>query len=395
MASWKKVIVSGSSARLSSLGVNVDAPSTAGEISASGKIHAVTATSTGLSTYNVVIKDGSTGEFKMTSSLAISPSNSTLLIPSNGGLTGTSYDGSSEVTITVDSSSLAGNGLTPGAAGTPGFDVGQGENIIVGDDAVHVNSGSLVDNTKGLSADVADITGLTANKIGVNLGTGLSFNAGAIDAAFVNGAALTDGDGILNFSYNGGGAVSIGVDSASIAGTGLESTSVEGKISLDGHASLVTNRITKWDGSKLVSSGITDTGTLITLGDSNDTVTIPGNLTVIGTASFQNSTDVSIADPFFLMASGSTSDTAFGIVGQTGSGALDGIGWVYNPTALGSSSPRFTMVTGSNVVNGGTVGVAAGAASLLVASTDIGEDDEYMAAEGNMLVNSGDIYLYF
>ena len=31
------------------------------------------------------------------------------------------------------------------------------------------------------------------------------------------------------------------------------------------------------------------------------------------------------------MASGSGTDSAFGIVGQTGSGALDGIGWVYNP----------------------------------------------------------------
>ena len=53
------------------------------------------------------------------------------------------------------------------------------------------------------------------------------------------------------------------------------------------------------------------------------------------------------------------------------------------------------MVTGSNVENGGTIGVAAGAASLLVSSTDTSETDEYMAATGNMLLNSGDIYLYF
>ena len=93
------------------------------------------------------------------------------------------------------------------------------------------------------------------------------------------------------------------------------------------------------------------------------------------------------------MASGSGTDSSFGIVGQTGSGALDGIGWLYNPSFGGK--PRFTMVTGSNVANGGTVGVAAGAASLLVASDDTSETDEYMAADGNMLVNSGDIYIYF
>ena len=389
MASWKKVIVSGSSARLNSLGVDVDAPSTTGQISASGKIHAVTAEAAGLSTYNVVIKNAN-GEFSHTSSAAISPSNATLTL--GGGLTGGSYDGSTGVDAGVDSGSLAGGGLT---TGTNTFDIGTGNNITVATDAIHVDSGSLVDTDFGLSADAGDITGLTANKIGIDIGTGLSFSSGDLTATFVAGDALTDGDGILDFSYDGSGVASIGVDSASIAGTGLEATSVAGKISLSGHASLATNRVTKWDGDKLVNSGITDTGALITLGDSNDTVTVPGNLTVLGTASFQHSSDVSIADPFFLMASGSGTDSAFGIVGQTGSGDLDGIGWIYNPAFGDNSKPRFTMVTGSNVANGGTVGVAAGAASLLVASTDTSEDDEYMAANGNMLVNSGDIYLYF
>ena len=391
MASWKKVIVSGSSARLDSLGVDVDAPSTTGQISASGKIHATTAEATGLATYNVVIKN-SNGEFAHTSSLAISPSNATLTL--GGGLTGGSYNGSSTVDAGVDSGSLAGAGLT---TGTNTFNIGAGNNITVAADAIHVDSGSLVDTDFGLSADAGDISGLTANKIGIDIGTGLSFSSGDLTADFVAGDALTDGDGIETFSYNGSGVASIGVDSASIAGTGLEATSVTGKISLLGHASLSTNTLTKWNGSQLVDSGITDTGTLITLGDSNDTVTVPGNLTVLGTASFQHSSDVSIADPFFLMASGSGTDDAFGIVGQTGSGNLDGIGWVYNPSfsEAGTTKPRFTMVTGSNVANGGTIGVAAGAASLLVSSTDTSEDDEYMAATGNMLLNSGDIYLYF
>jgi hypothetical protein len=391
MASWKKVIVSGSSARLNSLGVDVDAPSTTGQISASGKIHAITAEATGLSTYNVVIKNAN-GEFSHTSSLAISPSNATLTIGS--GLTGGSYNGSSEVDIAVDSGSLAGAGL---GTGTNTFDIGTGNNITVATDAIHVDSGSLVDTNFGLSADAGDITGLTANKIGIDIGTGLSFNSGDLQADFVAGAALTDGDGIINFSYDGSGVASIGVDSASIAGTGLEATSVTNKISLLGHGSLASDTLTKWDGTQLVNSGITDSGNVITLGDSNDTVRIPGNLTVEGTASFQHSSDVSIVDPFFLMASGSGTDSAFGIVGQTGSGDLDGIGWVYNPafTEASANRPRFTMVTGSNVANGGTIGVAAGAASLLVSSTDTSETDEYMAATGNMLLNSGDIYLYF
>ena len=397
MASWKKVIVSGSDARLGGLAVGTGVEPTANQISASGKIFATTSEGTGLATYNVVIK-GANGEFKHTSSLAISPSNSTLTL--GAGLTGTSYNGSANVTTTVDSGSLAGSGIVAGTAGGADantFKVGAGNNITVAADAVHVDSGSLVDTDFGLSADAGDITGLTANKIGIDIGTGLSFSSGDLTATFVAGDALEDGDGIQNFTYDGSGGVTLGVDSASIAGTGLEATSVTNKISLDGHGDLVANTLTKWNGSKLVNSAITDTGTLITLGDSGDTVTVPGNLTVLGTASFQHSSDVSIADPFFLMASGSTTDSDFGIVGQTGSGNLDGIGWVYNPAFAesGTTKPRFTFVTGSNVAEGGKSGVAAGAASLLVSSTNTSENDEYMAATGNMLLNSGDIYLYF
>ena len=59
MATWRKVVVSGSDARLTSLGVgaNITAPSTEGQISASGKLFATTAVpSPSLSTYNVVIE---------------------------------------------------------------------------------------------------------------------------------------------------------------------------------------------------------------------------------------------------------------------------------------------------------------------------------------------------
>ena len=242
MASWKKVIVSGSSARLNSLGVDVDAPSTTGQISASGKIHAATAEATGLSTYNVVIKNAN-GEFSHTSSLAISPSNATLTL--GAGLTGGSYNGSAGVDAGVDSGSLAGAGLSAGAVSTPNantFVVGAGNNITVAADAIHVDSGSLVDTDFGLSADAGDITGLTANKIGIDIGTGLSFNSGDLTADFVAGAALTDGDGIEDFSYDGSGAVSIIVDTGSIAGTGLEASTVTNKISLLGHGSLVSNK---------------------------------------------------------------------------------------------------------------------------------------------------------
>lgn len=399
MASWKKVIVSGSDARLGGVGVGVDP--TAGQISASGKIFATTTEGAGLSTYNVVIK-GADGEFKHTSSLAISPTIQPLSFPAAGGLkldSGTTYDGSAERSASIDSGSLAGAGLT---VGTQQIDVGQGNNITVATDDIHVNTGSLVDDAKGLSADASDISGLTATKIGVNIGAGLAFGTdGVIDASFVAGAALTDGDGIVDFSYDGSTGVTIGVDSASIAGTGLDATTVSQKIILAGSNGLSSGNIPKWTGTAFADSKISETATTVTLGSGTDEVVIPGNLTVSGTASFQHSSDVSIGDPFFLMASGSTTDTSFGIVGQTGSTANASVGWVYEPQALGATGgrgARWTFTTGSNVTTGGGGGGTVGAASVLVNSTDTtaAAADTYMGQTGNMLIDSSDnIYLYF
>ena len=387
MAQWRKVLVSGSDARLNTLGVgnNISAPSAQGTISASGKIFAsASIPSTGLGTFNVLTRL-STGEFAVTGSTAITPTLNALTLGS--GLTGGTFNGSSAVVAAVDSASLAGNGL---GTGTEQIDVGAGNNITVTSTQVHVDSGSLVDTNKGLSAASSDISGLQAGSIGVKLGSGLAFNGtGQISASFVAGDALSAGNNItLAGGYNGTSAKSVSVDVAALAGTGLENDSNTLRVS--GSNNLTGGKIVKWTGAAFADSLVAENGSQLDLGSASSTVRVLGNLRVDGTASFQHSDNLEITDPFILLNSGSTSDDAFGILGAIS--ATQGIGWNYG----GSSDPRFTFTTGSVLASGGTYGTKVGAASLLVNSTSTSENSTYKAQDGNFLIDgSGDIYVYF
>lgn len=389
MAQWRKVLVSGSDARLNTLGVgnNISAPSAQGTISASGKIFAsASIPSTGLSTFNVLTRL-STGEFAITGSPAITPTLAALTLGS--GLTGGTFNGSSAVVAAVDSSSLAGSGLVA-SAGNKRLDIGQGNNITVTADQIHVNSGSLVDTNKGLSADSGDVSGLQANAIGVKLGNGLAFDGtGAISASFVGADTLSAGNNItLAGGYDGTVARSVSVNVGTLAGTGLENDSNTLRVS--GSNNLTGGKIVKWTGAAFADSLVQENGAQLDLGSASSTVRVLGNLRVDGTASFQHSDNLEITDPFILLNSGSTSDDAFGILGAIS--ATAGIGWNYG----GSSDPRFTFTTGSVLASGGTYGTKVGAASLLVNSTSTSEASSYKAQDGNFLIDGGgDIYVYF
>lgn len=401
--SWKKVVVSGSNAHLSSIGVNVATPATAGEISASGKLYALTTEDDTLASFDVVIK-GPGGEFMHTASAAINPALENLTISTGLLPSSTDYNGSTATTISVDSSSLAGNGLnaTTTATHTAGFEVeadSSADTISVTSAGIAVKTGSLAG--AGLSANDSIISGLAIGGMGVVVdGTTITINgSGQLQAEAGSAAnALTNGNGIQTLSYDGGtSGKTIIVDTGSIAGAGLTGTSgdngfTNNKISVKG--TLSGDGTLQYTGGEFVNSNIFDDGTTgITLGDGsgNYTTTIPGDLTVQGTAKFINSTNLSTADDFFLMSSGSTVDEAFGILGQTSS--TTGTGWMYG----GSANRRWTMTKDANVESGGVAGTKVGDAALVVASTDpTSTDATYEDKNGNMLVDSsGNIYLYF
>tara|TARA_R110001592_G_scaffold160195_3_gene392282 strand:- start:3899 stop:5062 length:1164 start_codon:yes stop_codon:yes gene_type:complete len=385
-ANWRKVLVSGSDASLNSIGVGSAIPSgTSGQISASGKLFALTTLQSGVATYNVVIK-GPNGEFMHTGSDSISPTLQNLTLGT--GLTGGTYNGSSAITTTLDSASLAGNGLVAGAAGENNINVGAGNNITVSSTALSVDSASLVDTARGL-----EVSPSSANKIAVSIDNNtITFDgSGQIQAGFIAGAALSAGDGIdlSTNPYTGGGTSTVSVDVTDLVGTGLSEAS--NNLQIKNVGSLSDNTLLKWNNSlgQFENSSIVEGTNLLTLGGTSTNVIIPGDLIVQGTASFTNAQNLAIADPFILLNSGSTSDEASGIIGAISSTL--GIGWTYG----GSSDKRFSMITGSVLAQGGTNGGKVGGASLLVNSTNTSEGNDYMAQTGNFLVASDEIYVYF
>jgi len=394
MAGWKKVVVSGSDARLTSIGVGsgILAPSTDGQISASGKLFATTAVpSTPIAgEFNVVIKN-SNGEFAITGSDAITPvlktltkGDGTTMVNTSTGATVSGFDGSVGVSVGIDTGSLAGNGLTDTGGA---LNVGEGTNITVRSTDIIVNTASLCDTSKGLQGTT------TAGKIEVKLASagGIAFNgSGELSASFVAGATLSAGNGITMTDYDGLNARTAAVNVAGLSGEGIESDGAGSpNFRIKNSNNLTTNRLIKWNGTQFVDSLASDTGTVLTLGVGATDTLVAGNLRVNGTASFTHADNLEVRDPFITLNSSSTaagSDT-FGIIGATS--ATHAIGWSYD------GSNRWTMTSGSALASGGDYGTLIGAASLLVNSTSTSETDAFMAQEGNFMVSSDEIYVYF
>lgn len=393
MAGWKKVVVSGSDARLSSIGVgsSISAPSTDGQISASGKLFATTAIpSTPIAgEFNVVIKN-SNGEFAITGSDAITPvlktlskGDGTTMVNTSTGATVSGFDGSVAVSVGIDTGSLAGAGLTDTGGA---LNIGEGSNIDVLANEIRVDTASIAETTKGIQGTT------TAGKLEIKVdATSIAFNAsGELSASFVAGATLSAGNGITMTDYDGLNARTAAVDVAGLSGEGIESDGAGNpNFRIKNSNNLTTNRLIKWNGTQFVDSLASDTGTVLTLGVGATDTLVAGNLRVNGTASFTHADNLEVRDPFITLNSSSTaagSDT-FGIIGATS--ATHAIGWSYD------GSNRWTMTSGSALASGGDYGTLIGAASLLVNSTSTSETDAFMAQEGNFMVSSDEIYVYF
>jgi hypothetical protein len=144
-----------------------------------------------------------------------------------------------------------------------------------------------------------------------------SFSGSFFGSAVINLPDLTQGAGIVPFLYDGQTTATVAVSGA---------------------AALTNNYINKWNGHAFVNSSITDDATSVTVlssatggltveaggtkvtGDSffYNNLTVQGNITVNGTASFINTENVLVKDKFILIASGSSTLTDAGIIAAYG-----------------------------------------------------------------------------
>ena len=145
-------------------------------------------------------------------------------------------------------------------------------------------------------------------------------------------------------------------------------------------------------GNKTFSGNLTVQGDT-TLGNAaTDKTTINGDLSVTGTASFSHSTNLSVADKYILLSSGSTSAGDGGIVIQQANG---GIGELFG---FDSSANRFG-ITGSFDADT-SANFAPDAFMSMVVSGSSGQNDpdvapaRYKQAGNIFAAANGDIYIY-
>ena len=191
-------------------------------------------------------------------------------------------------------------------------------------------TGSLTGSFKGSATAFGDFSGSF---------TGSAILSGQFSGSFSGSAtlpSLTESTGIVPFTYSG---------------------SLPATIAISGAAALTANLLPKWTGAGFSNSNITDSGTLVTIGAGatsgvtvsagginvtgnsifNQNLIVTGDLTVAGTASFQNTENVLIADKFILLASGSTSltDGGFIIASSTAPGGASGSAFFIEAASAG------------------------------------------------------------
>ena len=362
MASWKKVIVSGSNANLTALSVD------------------------NLTSGQVVIGGG-------TSNLSTTAINGSGNILATTGATGVSISGSFSGSF---QGTFAGLITSASQAATASFVTGSnvfgplGSNSVLSS-SFAISSSRAVTASRALQADATAGT-LTFGE-GLNTGT---FNGSSNVTLTVSGAADLTNNAITKWNNTDG---KFSVSSLTDTGTVVSGVS---SIQLTGANSILTGSFTgsfKGDGSgltglvstlninagtggpstvALASQTLTVAGTTnevettvsgqtITIGLPNDVtignnLTVTGDLTINGTTTTVNTTNLLVEDRFILLSSGSTSGTDGGIIVQSavaGTGFAFGYDttddrWAFQDALSGTATAFGTITAYANTTQYGT-----------------------------------------
>jgi hypothetical protein len=379
MATWKKVIVSGSSAALSALQVdNLITGVVTGSANGTLGIQAINGTGNIVGTTNAtnLVHTGSfTGSFNGAHSGSFTGSATLPILSQGTGVSAFSYNGSTTATIAVSgAAALTNNQMTKW-------------------------SGSAFQNSS-LNDNGSTVTGTTSIQL-----TGPSSNlTGSFSGSFTGALSqtLTFGTGVSGSisSYNGSAAATFAIS---------------------GSATLSSNVVSKWTGTGLANTNITDTGTQVQVGSGassglsvaaggisvtgnstfNNNLTVTGDLTVNGTASFVNSDNLYVKDKFILINSGSNTlaDSGIIVAYATGSGTGPSGSAIFLESAAAGTYGRWAVAY--DVIGTAT----AVAADEYMVSAKIGQASGPGAVNptwgsstngaGNMWVTTaGDIFIY-
>lgn len=402
MATWKKLIVSGSAAELLNVTASAGLFNTSLNVGTTQQI-----TNNPATTY---LSGSFSGSFTGNVNINLAD------LTAGNGIVSFTYDGNSAQTVALDTGS---NHFTNGVRGKLsavsylGYDSSTGAFTFDSGSYGTFAAGAGLTSTNGVLA-VGAGTGITVNANDVQLK-----NAGSLNTNFLtkwDGTQLTNStvsengtvvSSTLPLSISGGIFASGNITGSAISASGaLNGLAITSATTVTANTNILAPNGYITAGSPVgapnsagaIQGSLGYFSSLTVPGDANisGNATITGNLTVAGTASFNNSTSLLIADKFALLASGSTSLTDGGLIIQHTAG---GIGTAFYLEASSTGTYGRFAVTGS---------LHAGASTAVV--------DEYMVTVkqasgipsaaptfgstgngyGNMYIDSGnsDIYIY-
>jgi len=360
---------------------------------------------TGQLTYQTAVDNADTASFAISASYAVTASyaETASFVASSSYAVSSSNAVSSSYAISASYAINSSNSISSSYALTASALLGSIESASYALTASFVATASYaVSSSNSISSSYALIasTALSGDGIfsGSFSGSYVGDGSGLTGVVAASAFSLTEGTGITDFSYNGGAVATVAVSGA---------------------AALTSGSITKWSGNAFVNSSISDLGNvtinnaggvliqqggLYVTGSStfHDNVVVQGNLTVAGTASFQNTQNLEVADQFILLNSGSVTFQDSGFIIATGNAGNSGSAFFLETAGTTTGSPqngRFA-VAGSVSPDATTVTAGEYANTTLISAidptTEVPQFGGSGLGQGNMWVNTenGDIYIY-
>jgi hypothetical protein len=267
-----------------------------------------------------------------------------------------------------------------------------------------VGTTDLPDLTQGSGIVPFIYDGATTATIAVSGAAQLSDNAitkwNSTDGKFVDSSITDDGSvisGTTSIQLSGAASSLTGSFTGSFAGDGSQLTGLVTELKIsgstgDGTVDLLTQILTVAGTTNEVTTAMS--GQTLTIGLPDDVVitqdlTVNRNLTVLGTASFQNTENLEVADRFILLASGSNTAGDGGIVIQQGT---QNVGELF---AFDSAATRWGVTSSFDAGASSYTPDAFIALAIEGAGTDPDVVDARYDAKGNMFIASDEtIWIY-
>jgi len=301
------------------------------------------------------------------------------------GISTFTYDGAATATVAVSGAAQLTNNIVTK------WDSAAGKFV----DSSLTDNGTVVSGASSLQ-----LTGASSKLSGSFSGSFAGDGSGLtnVPASGIVLQPLTAGAGIVPFTYSGSVAQSVAISQSGVTNSmlvnstisiapGTNGTGTTDPVSLGETLTIngTANEIDVAVGTNSLTIGLPADVTI-----SQDLI-VSRNLTVQGTASFQNTTNLDVADRFILLASGSNTTGDGGIVIQQGTNGIgEGFGYDSALTRWG--------VTGSFDGSQATFVPDAFMAAVVVGGAGVNDPSTAptrYVADGNMFIaDNGEIYIY-